>query len=191
MEKVDEHSELDLFEFIESHVTEELEKSNEQLADIRSFQSTFKQIQRTPKIIRMLLQSEFAFVGVVDACSVKKPSLLLNEEWFESSFVVVDYANPEAWLKKAYEECSKQKVVVCLAPARTSASWFHSEALEKANEIRFVKGRVNFKIDDSVRSTPTPDVLVIYRSHKKIVKSMNAVVSCTIKSNGTTFETQK
>ena len=48
-----------------------------------------------------------------------------------------------AFMQKAYEESRKGALVVCLVPCATDTRWWHNYAM-KAQEIRFIKGRVRF-----------------------------------------------
>jgi len=52
---------------ISSSVTGTVETSDAAFSAIKSFQSNFKQIVRTPNMIRLMMQLEFNFSGVVDA----------------------------------------------------------------------------------------------------------------------------
>jgi site-specific DNA-methyltransferase (adenine-specific) len=51
--------------------------------------------------------------------------------------------NIDRFMQKAYEESQKGAVVVCLVPCATDTKWWHNYAM-KAQEIRFIKGRVQF-----------------------------------------------
>lgn len=157
---------------LDQKLGEKLEKS-ETTADIRSFQLTYKTLSRTPEIIRMLLQLEFGFKGTVDANKVENPDELLSLDWYDTSFVITDYGKPEKWCRKAIEEAQKGKIVVCLVPARTNTAWFHDCVLNAAKEIRFVKGRIQFKGN---KTNPTPDALVIYTKKTNTVSDTHAVV---------------
>jgi phage N-6-adenine-methyltransferase len=64
------------------------------------------------------------------------------------------------WMKKAYEESQKGCTVVCLVPSRTDTGWWH-EYVMKADEIRFIRGRLKF--GGSKNSAPFPSVIVIFR----------------------------
>jgi len=48
---------------------------------------------------------------------------------------------------------------VFLLPARTDTKWFHDYCL-KANEIRFIKGRLKF--GDAKNSAPFPSMIVVF-----------------------------
>jgi site-specific DNA-methyltransferase (adenine-specific) len=61
----------------------------------------------------------------------------------------------DRWLAKAREaDCA-----VYLLPARTDTAWWHDHAL-KADEIRFVRGRLKF--GGAQNSAPFPSVILIY-----------------------------
>mgnify|MGYP001819294722 CR=1 FL=1 len=64
------------------------------------------------------------------------------------------------WMKKAYEESQKGCTVVCLVPSRTDTKWWHDYAM-KADEIRYIKGRLKF--GGAKNSAPFPSAIVIFR----------------------------
>jgi site-specific DNA-methyltransferase (adenine-specific) len=72
------------------------------------------------------------------------------------------YSKIAAFMKKAYEESLKGATVVCLIPARTDTKYWH-EYVMKAQEIRFVKGRLKFS--NQKNSAPFPSVVVIFDPH--------------------------
>lgn len=150
---------------LNSSVTGVVEKSDDAFAAIKSFQSSFKQLSRTPAMIQAMLQLEFNFVGVIDASAMKTSkdkNEALRTEWYDSAFVVVDYSNVEKWLAKCIKESERGKTIVALVPSRTSSQWFHEMVLEVAKEVRFVKGRVT--MTGKAQASSTPDALVVYHS---------------------------
>lgn len=72
------------------------------------------------------------------------------------------------WVKKGCEESQKpHTVVVMLIPARTDTSYFHDYILHgKADELRFIRGRLKFTDEDgNVKdAAPFPSVVVVWRS---------------------------
>ena len=65
------------------------------------------------------------------------------------------------WVKKAYEEAQKDNtIVVMLIPARTDTQYWHDWVM-KADEIRFVRGRIKF--GDETNSAPFPSAVVVFR----------------------------
>lgn len=145
-------------------------------------------------MIQSMLQLEFNFVGMVDSGEMKtkkeKDEALYND-WYDSTFVVVDYSDVEKWLKKCIKESELGKTVVALVPARTSSHWFHDMVLEVAKEVRFVKGRVTMTGKSSPGSTP--DALIVYHSvpNKRRRKEKGAaavVIKCSTNFDDTTFE---
>ena len=66
--------------------------------------------------------------------------------------------NIDKFMAKALEESQKGAVVVCLVPCATDTKWWHSYAM-KAQEIRFIKGRVRFvgydEEGNQVKNSPT------------------------------------
>ena len=69
------------------------------------------------------------------------------------------YSKIGAFMKKAYEESLKGAVVVCLIPVRSDTRYWHDYVM-KAQEIRFVKGRLKF--GNSKTGAPFPSCIVIF-----------------------------
>ena len=68
------------------------------------------------------------------------------------------------WMHKAhYSAMNDGCTVICLVPARTDTQWWHDYAL-KADEIRFIKGRLKFGHPNSTGNcAPFPSAIVIFR----------------------------
>lgn len=168
MKRLDKDDRQDSGSFIESlftsRVTSNLEKSDELFAEIKSFQSTFRQIQRTTDMIRRMLQVEFKFEGTVNGnaadLSTQAESALLKADWFASTFVIANYSNVEPWLAKALSEHERGRVVVVMVPSRTNTGWFHEKILDRAKEVRFIKGRVIF--ESNQKPSAFSDALAIF-----------------------------
>jgi len=66
--------------------------------------------------------------------------------------------NIDRFMAKALEESQKGAIVVCLVPCATDTKWWHNYAM-KAQEIRFIKGRVRFVGYDEngkqIKNSPT------------------------------------
>lgn len=68
------------------------------------------------------------------------------------------------WVRKAAESARTEngaQVVVCLLPARTDTAWFHDYIYGKADEIRFLRGRLKFS--ESKVAAPFPSMVVVFR----------------------------
>ena len=89
------------------------------------------------------------------------------------------------WVKKGYEESQKPgTVVVMLIPSRTDTSYFHDYILHgKADEIRFLRGRLKFTDEDgnAKDAAPFPSAVIIWRS-KDMAQSLRDMVLELIKS---------
>lgn len=73
------------------------------------------------------------------------------------------------WVQKAYEESLKPNTtVVALIPSRTDTQYWHDYIFNKANEIRFIKGRLKF--GDGTGTAPFPSAVVIWNSNKSTTK---------------------
>jgi phage N-6-adenine-methyltransferase len=133
----------------------------------------------TPDWLYNRLDEEFLFEldAAADAKNTKscgfygKDDDALVQPWYEdygedgcvkSVFLNPPYSQIGAFMKKAYEESLEGAVVVCLIPARTDTKYWH-EYVMKAQEIRFVKGRLKFS--NQKNSAPFPSVVVIFDPH--------------------------
>jgi len=87
----------------------------------------------------------------------------LSKSWANSPV----YVNPPygrelaAWVKKAYNESRLSPYpIVMLLPARTDTHWWHDYVM-RADEIRFVEGRLKFGGADT--SATFPSVVAVFR----------------------------
>lgn len=168
MRRFDKDDKKDCNTFVESlfssKVTGNLEQSDELFAEIRSFQSTFRQIQRTTDMIRRMLQVEFKFDGMVNGngadLTASAERALLEADWFPSTFVIANYSDVDPWLDKAILEQGKGRIVVIMVPSRTNTGWFHDKILDRAKEVRFIKGRVVF--EGNQKPSAFSDALAIF-----------------------------
>ena len=132
----------------------------------------------TPKDLFEELNEEFHFVLDVCASSenhkcekyfTKKENGLI-QEWTRRDRGAC-WMNPPygraivAWMQKALDESRKGSTVVCLVPARTDTRWFHDFVHGKADEVRFIRGRIKF--DGPAKNlAPFPSMIVVYRGVK-------------------------
>ena len=114
---------------------------------------------RTPKALYQVLDAEFSFD--FDPCPVKPNFNGLESKWGTTNFVNPPYGRDiRKWIQKGYEESLEGKLVVFLLPSRTDTRWWH-EYVMKADEIRFIRGRLKF--DDQKNSAPFPSAIAIFR----------------------------
>lgn len=114
---------------------------------------------QTPKAVYQKLNEEFGFD--FDPCPPNPTFDGLEIEWGGSNFVNPPYGREiPKWVKKGYEEAQKGKRVVFLIPSRTDTKWWH-DYIMKADEIRFIKGRLKF--DDHENSAPFPSAVAVFR----------------------------
>ena len=114
---------------------------------------------KTPKAVYQVLDAEFSFD--FDPCPSNPNFNGLAVNWGQCNFVNPPYGREiQKWIKKGYKESQKGKVIVFLIPSRTDTRWWHDYCM-KANEIRFIKGRLKF--DDQKNSAPFPSAIVIFR----------------------------
>ncbi len=120
--------------------------------------SSAKQDWKTPEAFYKALDSEFNFN--FDPCPVKPKHDGLNIEWGTCNYVNPPYKDCAKWLEKGYEEYKKGKTVVFLIPSRTDTKYWHKYCM-KADEIRFIKGRLKF--DGHKNSAPFPSAIVVFK----------------------------
>ena len=115
----------------------------------------------TPKAVYDELNKEFFFN--FDPCPLGGVEFMngLELNWGTSTFCNPPYGREIGkWTKKAVEEAAKGKTVVLLIPSRTDTRWWQNDIM-KANEIRFIKGRLKF--GNATNSAPFPSALAIYQ----------------------------
>jgi len=140
---------------------------------------TLKDEWETPQWLFDLLDQEFHFQ--VDAAATKENKKThlwfgdngteefcnaIEHQWYhvvldeERFFLNPPYSagNIDKFMAKALEESLKGALVVCLVPCATDTKWWHNYAM-KAQEIRFIKGRVRFVGYDAdgkqIKNSPT------------------------------------
>jgi len=129
----------------------------------------------TPRDFFDRLNDEFRFTldpctnGVNAKCSkfyTEKENGLVQDWSGERVFMNPPYGRVIGdWIRKAYEEGAKENtIVVALIPARTDTKYWHDYVM-KADEIRFVKGRLKF--GDSKNAAPFPSAVVVFRKTKR------------------------
>lgn len=116
----------------------------------------------TPKSLYNQLNDEFCFD--FDPCPENHKFDGLIIEWGRVNFVNPPYSQLSAWLKKGYEEWQKGKTVIFLIPSRTDTKAWHEYCM-KADEIRFIKGRLKF--GNATNSAPFPSAIVIFKKEAK------------------------
>ena len=114
---------------------------------------------QTPKALYDALDGEFHF----DPCPHVPAFDGLAVEWGTCNFVNPPYGREVGkWCEKAMSESHKGKTVVMLLPSRTDTQWWH-DVVMKADEIRFIRGRLHF--DGHRSGAPFPSAIVVFRGH--------------------------
>lgn len=113
----------------------------------------------TPEVVYATLNEEFHFT--LDPCPLHgvNGDLPLLTPWAGQRV----FCNPpyNRGITSFLERAIEADIAVFLLPARTDTKWFHGLVLPKANEIRFICGRLKF--GNAVHSAPFPSMVVIYR----------------------------
>lgn len=119
----------------------------------------------TPKDVYEKLNNEFHFT--FDPCPLNPTPEIdgLSIEWGGCCFVNPPYSQISKWCEKAYQESLKGKIIVMLIPSRTDTKYWHNFIM-KAQEIRFIKGRLKF--GDSKNSAPFPSCIVVFNHNNTI-----------------------
>jgi site-specific DNA-methyltransferase (adenine-specific) len=85
----------------------------------------------------------------------------LDREWGTSTYCNPPYGRYVGeWIEKGIKESRQGKTIVFLLPARTDTKWFHDLILPYAKEIRFIRGRLQFK---KGQQAPFPSMLIIFK----------------------------
>ena len=121
----------------------------------RGVYSSFSGDWATPFQLIEALRTEFPFT--LDACA--SPETAISDQWFgtengkgPTEWAGVVWCNPpygkgvDEWIEKAIDQSQRGATVVLLLPARTDTKWFHELALPFAAEIRFLRGRLSFRL---------------------------------------------
>lgn len=109
----------------------------------------------TPKWLYDELDKEFRFD--FDPCPLGGGIDGLSISWGKRNYINPPYGRGIGmWIEKAYG-CGS--LCVMLLPARTDTRWFHNYCM-KADEIRWIKGRLKF--GESKNSAPFPSMIVIF-----------------------------
>ena len=122
----------------------------------------------TPNWLFDLLDREFNFLldAAASITNHKVPTYYtvadsaLDKRWEKRTYLNPPYSvgNIDKFMAKALEESQKGAVVVCLVPCATDTRWWHLYAM-KAQEIRFIKGRVRFvgydEDGNQIKNSPT------------------------------------
>lgn len=117
---------------------------------------------KTPKATYDALNAEFHFD--FDPCPAKPAFDGLAIEWHARNFVNPPYGREiRKWIKKGYEESLKGKLVVFLIPSRTDTAFWHDYVM-KADEIRFIRGRLRF--DEYRGGAPFPSCIAVFKGDK-------------------------
>lgn len=88
--------------------------------------------------------------------------------WWKSIWVNPPYGNLMPWVELFKRWADAGATVVALLPANTDTKWFESVWLF-ADEIRFVKGRIQFV--GTTSSNPGGSMVVVYRGHSPVTDS--------------------
>ena len=125
----------------------------------------------TPQNLFDELNDEFNFT--LDPCATDENAKCSKYFTIEDDGLSKDWSNDvvfmnppygreiKKWIKKAYEESLNGATVVCLIPARTDTTYWHDFIFGKANDIRFLRGRLKF--GNSKNSAPFPSAIVVYQ----------------------------
>jgi phage N-6-adenine-methyltransferase len=130
----------------------------------------------TPKKLFDRLDKEFNFT--LDSCASSWNYKVdnyytieddaLSKEWKGIVWCNPPYSNVGDSVKKAYEESLKGAIVVMLIFSKTDTRYWHDFVM-KADEIRFIKGRVKFeKHEDTITeshspSAPAPSSIIVFK----------------------------
>jgi phage N-6-adenine-methyltransferase len=126
----------------------------------------------TPQSFFDALHAEFKFT--LDPCATSRNAKCrryftskengLAQDWGRHRvFCNPPYGNTmRDWARKCHDASRAGALVVLLAHARTDTRWFHDWVYGKANELRFVRGRLRF--GDGKQSAPFPSLVAVFEA---------------------------
>lgn len=133
--------------------------------------SSVNEVWATPQHLFDDLNAEFNFT--LDPCALPDNAKCtkyytpeddgLSQDWEgETVFCNPPYGRKiYDWVAKCYGESRKPNTkVVLLIPARTDTRYFHDFIYHKAEEVRFLRGRLKF--GGAKNSAPFPSMIVIF-----------------------------
>lgn len=125
---------------------------------------TFNINEKTPVGFYQQLNNEFNFD--FDPCPLKENpefnGLLID--WGKRCYINPPYGKAiRGWLEKALMEIQKgnTELAVFLLPSYTDVKWFHEVLLPKADEIRFLKGRLKF--GEHKNTAPFANLIAVFK----------------------------
>lgn len=124
----------------------------------------------TPESLFRELAAEFEFT--LDVCASAENAKCstyftkqkdgLMQQWSGVCWMNPPYGREIGlWVRKAFESAQQGVTVVYLIPARTDTAWWH-EYVTKADETRFVRGRLRF--GEALAGAPFPSAIVVFRA---------------------------
>jgi len=130
----------------------------------------------TPQSFVDHIQDIFELKFDMDACASfdsKKVEFYYSEDtnsliqcWHGSVWCNPPYSKPlkSKFVYKAIKECEDQNVreVVMLIPARTDTKLFHDVIMKNARSIYFIKGRINFLLENNEYSGSTVASMLVF-----------------------------
>ncbi len=127
----------------------------------------------TPDDVFSELHREFQFT--LDVCALPENAKCgafftpaddgLAQAWTGTCWMNPPYGREIGrWVAKARESAEAGATVVCLLPARTDTAWWH-EHVTRADEVRFVRGRLRF--GNAGNAAPFPSAIVVFRAKLK------------------------
>jgi site-specific DNA-methyltransferase (adenine-specific) len=138
-----------------------------------------KQYWETPPELFKELDNEFQFT--LDPCA--EPATAKCDKYFtihenglhqswegETVFCNPPYGrNISKWVAKCVLEARKPgTTVVLLIPSRTDTKYFHEYILPNAKDVRFLRGRLNFWMDNKpMGRAPFPSLIAVFRHEDK------------------------
>lgn len=116
----------------------------------------------TPKWLYEDLDREFHFN--FDPCPLNPTEDGLLVDWYGNVFCNPPYSKVKEFLQKAHLELKAGRVntVVFLVFVNTDTAWFHDYVYHKADEIRFLRGRVKF-VGASDNGAMRPSMVVVFK----------------------------
>lgn len=130
---------------------------------------------KTPTDLYKKLNAEFKFVLDAAATSTNalcnnfftKKDNALTKDWskYKSVFCNPPYSQASEFVEKSLNEAKKGCTVVMLIPFRSDTKYYHDFIINKAKEVRLIKGRLHYS--DSEQTAPFPSAIIVFENTNK------------------------
>lgn len=117
-------------------------------------------VTRTPDDIHGIMDLRYNFTSSIECKDATDTSLV--QEGGAVVWLNIHQCAVEPWLRAVVGviDAHADRTIVCLLPARTNTSYFHSVVLRRACAVMFIRGRL--RLSSFARQAPYPSMVVVF-----------------------------